>query len=108
MFTIIMCFYILQVESSPFTERLIKKGYEVLYLTEPVDEYTIQSLPEYEGKKFQNVAKEGLKIGEESEKAKERRTNAVDARENEIRRLKDQLSSTTTREKTSTQVRMDL
>ena len=68
-----MCFYILQVESSPFTERLIKKGYEVLYLTEPVDEYTIQSLPEYEGKKFQNVAKEGLKIGEESEKAKERR-----------------------------------
>ncbi|XP_033647304.1 endoplasmin-like [Asterias rubens] len=62
-----------EVESSPFTERLIKKGYEVLYLTEPVDEYTIQSLPEYEGKKFQNVAKEGLKIGEESEKAKERR-----------------------------------
>lgn len=66
-------FHLLQVESSPFTERLIKKGYEVLYLTEPVDEYTIQSLPEFEGKKFQNVAKEGLKIGEESEKAKERR-----------------------------------
>ncbi|XP_022100344.1 endoplasmin-like [Acanthaster planci] len=62
-----------EVETSPFTERLIKKGYEVLYLTEPVDEYTVQSLPEFEGKKFQNVAKEGLKIGEESEKAKERR-----------------------------------
>ena len=30
------------VKASPFTERLIKKGYEVIYLTEPVDEYTIQ------------------------------------------------------------------
>ncbi|XP_072181693.1 endoplasmin-like [Diadema setosum] len=62
-----------EVESSPFVERLLKKGYEVLYLTEPVDEYCIQSLPEFEGKKFQNVAKEGLTIGgEDSEAAKER------------------------------------
>ena len=37
---------------------------------EPVDEYCIQSLPEFEGKKFQNVAKEGLKL-DQSEKAKE-------------------------------------
>lgn len=57
--------------SSPFVERLLKKGFEVLYLTEPVDEYCIQSLPEFDGKKFQNVAKEGLKM-EEGEKAKER------------------------------------
>lgn len=57
--------------SSPFVERLLKKGYEVLYLTEPVDEYCIQSLPEFDGKKFQNVAKEGLKV-EEGEKGKER------------------------------------
>ncbi|WAR26035.1 ENPL-like protein [Mya arenaria] len=59
-----------EVEKSPFVERLLKKGYEVLYLTEPVDEYCIQSLPEFEGKKFQNVAKEGVKI-DQSEKAKE-------------------------------------
>merc|ERR1712002_667533 len=39
-------------------------GYEVLYLIEPVDEYCIQSLPEFDGKKFQNVAKEGVKIDE--------------------------------------------
>ena len=32
------------VKASPFTERLIKKGYEVIYLTEPVDEYTIQGM----------------------------------------------------------------
>ena len=59
-----------QVENSPFVERLLRKGYEVIYLIEPVDEYCIQSLPEFEGKKFQNVAKEGLKL-DDSEKAKE-------------------------------------
>ncbi|XP_078075780.1 endoplasmin [Mustelus asterias] len=60
-----------EAESSPFVERLLKKGYEVLYLTEPVDEYCIQALPEFDGKRFQNVAKEGLKF-DESEKAKEK------------------------------------
>merc|ERR1711872_1186276 len=49
-----------EVERSPFVERLLKKGYEVLYLTEAVDEYAISALPEFEGKKFQNVAKEGF------------------------------------------------
>merc|ERR1719318_1687391 len=53
-----------EVKNSPFVERLLKKGYEVLYLVEPVDEYCIQSLPEFDGKKFQNVAKEGVKIDE--------------------------------------------
>ncbi|KAM4553542.1 endoplasmin isoform 1-T1 [Fundulus diaphanus] len=61
-----------EAESSPFVERLLKKGYEVIYLTEPVDEYCIQALPEFDGKRFQNVAKEGVKF-EESEKAKEKR-----------------------------------
>lgn len=59
-----------EVEQSPFVERLLKKGYEVLYLTEPVDEYCIQSLPEFEGKKLQNVAKEGVKL-DNSDAAKE-------------------------------------
>lgn len=61
-----------EVENSPFAEKLLKKGYEILYLTEPVDEYCIQSLPEFDGKKFQNIAKEGLVL-EQSEKAKERK-----------------------------------
>uniref|UniRef100_A0A669C1A7 Endoplasmin n=1 Tax=Oreochromis niloticus TaxID=8128 RepID=A0A669C1A7_ORENI len=61
-----------EAESSPFVERLLKKGYEVIYLTEPVDEYCIQALPEFDGKRFQNVAKEGVKF-DESEKAKEKR-----------------------------------
>jgi heat shock protein 90kDa beta len=60
-----------EVEKSPFVERLVKKGYEVLYLTEAVDEYCISALPEFEGKKFQNVAKEGVELDEgEAAKAK--------------------------------------
>jgi len=56
---------------SPFVERLLRKGYEILYLTDPIDEYCMQSLPEYEGKRFQNVAKEGLNI-DKSKQAEER------------------------------------
>lgn len=59
------------MESSPFVERLLKKGFEVLYLTEAIDEYAVNALPEFEGKKFQNVAKEGLTI-DEGAAAKER------------------------------------
>merc|ERR1719244_2436514 len=59
-----------EVKASPFVERLLKKGYEVLYLTEAIDEYAIYAVPEFEGKKFQNVAKEGLTL-DESEGAKE-------------------------------------
>ncbi|XP_034112286.1 endoplasmin [Drosophila albomicans] len=60
-----------EVEKSPFVERLLSKGYEVLYLVEAVDEYCISALPEFDGKKFQNVAKEGFKLNE-SEKSKEK------------------------------------
>merc|ERR1719300_595007 len=65
-----------EVSKSPFVERLLKKGYEVLYLTEAVDEYAISSLPEFEGKKFQNVAKEGFNIDGDTEAAKQRRDAA--------------------------------
>lgn len=57
-----------EVESSPFVERLLKKGYEVLYLVEPVDEYCLSSLPEFEGKVFQNIAKEGFNLPEDQKK----------------------------------------
>lgn len=60
-----------EVEKSPFVERLLSKGYEVLYLVEAVDEYCISALPEFDGKKFQNVAKEGFKLNE-SAKSKSR------------------------------------
>lgn len=43
---------------------MLKAGYEVLYLVEAVDEYAISALPEFEGKKFQNVAKEGFTMAD--------------------------------------------
>lgn len=70
-------------------EKLLKKGYEVLYLIEPVDEYCIQSLPEFEGKKFQNVAKEGLKFGEDSEKKKKKQEELESTYEPLLKWLKD-------------------
>lgn len=60
-----------QVERSPFAERLVRSGHEVLFLTEAVDEYCLGALPEYDGKKFQNVAKEIFDL-DESERQKER------------------------------------
>merc|ERR1712216_599419 len=49
------------VESAPFLETLKKRGYEVLYMTDPIDEYAIQQLKEYDGKKILNITKEALK-----------------------------------------------
>lgn len=67
-----------EVQESPFVERLLKKGYEVLYLTEAVDEYAISALPEFDGKKFQNVAKEGFSIDGDNDAAKQRTSDLND------------------------------
>ncbi len=56
-----------EAEKSPFIERLIRRGFEVLYMVEAVDEYCISALPEFDGKKFQNVAKEGFTLPETDE-----------------------------------------
>jgi len=58
------------VENSPFIEALKKKGYEVLYMTEPIDEYMVQQLKEIETHKLVNVTKEGLKIDESDDEQK--------------------------------------
>merc|ERR1712223_1839481 len=62
-----------EVRESPFVERLIKKGYEVLFLTQAVDEYAISAIPEFEGKKFQNVAKDGFNLDGDTEAVKARK-----------------------------------
>lgn len=59
-----------QVAASSFVERLVKKGYEVLYMTEPIDEYCVQQLKEYDGKKLVSVTKEGLELPEDEEEKK--------------------------------------
>jgi len=58
------------VESSPFLEALKAKGLEVLLMSDPMDEYAMQQLKEYEGKKFKNIAKEGLELAKVEEEKK--------------------------------------
>merc|ERR1711959_253503 len=58
------------VSSSPFLECLRKKGLEVLYMVDPVDEYAVQQLKEFDGKKLKSTTKEGLDLDDEDEKKK--------------------------------------
>jgi len=58
------------VESSPFLESLKAKGFEVLLMSDAMDEYAMQQLKEFEGKKFKNISKEGLELTKDEEEKK--------------------------------------
>merc|ERR1719263_2244408 len=59
------------VKASPFIEKLKKRGYEVLYMVDPIDEYAVQQLKEYDGKKLVCCTKEGLELDDSEEEKKE-------------------------------------
>jgi molecular chaperone HtpG len=59
-----------QLEASPFTEAARKRGLEVLYMTDPIDEYAMQQMKDYEDKKFVSLSKEGVKFEETEEEKK--------------------------------------
>lgn len=63
------------VENSAFVERLRKRGYEVLYMIDPIDEYAVQQLKEYDGKTLVSVTKEGLELPEDEEEKKRQEEN---------------------------------
>merc|ERR1712227_1039385 len=58
------------VENSAFVERVKKRGYEVLYMVDPIDEYAVQQLKEYDGKTLVSVTKEGLELPDDEEEKK--------------------------------------
>jgi len=58
------------VETSPFIERCKKRNFEVLFMVDPIDEYCVQQLKEYDGKKLVSVTKEGLKFDESEDEKK--------------------------------------
>merc|ERR1739844_199571 len=58
------------VGSSSFVETLKKRGLECLYMTEPIDEYVVQQLKEFDGKNLVSVTKEGLELPEDEEEKK--------------------------------------
>lgn len=58
------------VENAPFLEGLKKKGLEVLLMSDPMDEYCMQNLKEFEGKKFKNITKEGLELASDEDEKK--------------------------------------
>jgi molecular chaperone HtpG len=61
-----------QVANSSFVERVKKRGFEVVYMTEPIDEYVVQQMKEYDGKTLVSVTKEGLELPEDDEEKKKR------------------------------------
>lgn len=59
-----------QVANSTFVERVLKRGLEVIYMIDPIDEYCVQQLKEYDGKTLVSVSKEGLELPEDEDEKK--------------------------------------
>jgi len=58
------------VANSSFVERVEKRGFEVIYMVDPIDEYCVQQLKEFDGKKLVSVTREGLELPESEEEKK--------------------------------------
>jgi len=69
------------VENSPFLEALKKRGFEILYLVDPIDEYAVQQLKEYNYHKLVAATKEGLdlELTDEEKKQQEEQKAAYEA-----------------------------
>lgn len=81
------------LEKSPFVEKIVARGYEVLWFLEPLDEMLVGGIGSWEGLKFQDVAKKGLKFGDEDDKEREEDEKFKDTYKPLIEYLKKELSS---------------
>merc|ERR1719420_2005322 len=71
------------VAASAFVERLKKRGLECIYMTEPIDEYVVQQLKEFDGKNLVSVTKEGLELPEDEEEKKKTEADKEEEEEEE-------------------------
>jgi molecular chaperone HtpG len=79
-----------KLENSPFLEEANRRGLEVLFMVDPIDEYVMQQVKDFEDKKFVCLTKEGLKF-EETEEEKRRKEEEKASFEKLCRAMKDQL-----------------
>jgi len=75
---------------SPFLEECNKRGFEVLYMVDPIDEYAVQQLKDFEGKKLVSITKEGLQF-EETEEEKKKKEEVKASFENLCKLMKEVL-----------------
>merc|ERR1712165_481767 len=66
-----------ELEKSPFMEKFNEKDVEVIYFTEPADEYMVQHLREFDSKKFVTIGKEGISLESDEEKDEAERRHKV-------------------------------
>ncbi|CAL1352231.1 unnamed protein product [Linum trigynum] len=77
------------VENSPFLERLKKRGYEVLFMVDAIDEYAVGQLKEYDGKKLVSATKEGLNLDDETEEEKKKKEEKKQSFQDLCKTIKD-------------------
>ena len=84
-----------KVDNMPQVELIKDKGYEILYLTDQVDEFVLQVLMEYEGKKFVNVCANSIDLDTEEEKEKlEKIKERLTKEKEELEKFKDEVTKT--------------
>jgi len=66
-----------ELEKSPFMEKFNEKDVEVIYFTEPADEYMVQHMVDFDGKKFTTISKEGISLESDEEKDEAERRHKV-------------------------------
>ncbi|ESL09761.1 heat shock protein 85 [Trypanosoma rangeli SC58] len=79
-----------KLETSPFIEQARRRGFEVLFMTEPIDEYVMQQVKDFEDKKFACLTKEGVHF-EETEEEKKQREEEKAAHERLCKAMKEVL-----------------
>jgi len=79
-----------ELKQSPLLEKLFAKDYEVLFLTEPIDEYVMQNIPKYEAKyKITNVGKEDVQVTADSPDQDEDEAKEKKEREEQEQQLQE-------------------